>query len=1001
LGATLAPAWEDTTGMPRDTTGLPPGRVSSGFSSSDAEVTGCEAGPVPGADEPTLAPRPRTSPGGSGPLAIGQAFGPRYHIIRLLGLGGMGAVYQAWDAELDVVVALKVILPEATGDPEEARALERRFKQELVLARQVTHKNVVRIHDLGEIDGIKYITMSYIEGSDLATVLKTNGKLPVPEALRIMRQVASGLLAAHEAGVVHRDLKPANIMVERDDAIIMDFGIARSSGGRQAGASGQNAAAVPRRLQHTVDATLAGTIVGTVAYMAPEQAKGEAVDQRADIYALGLIMSDMLLGPRPRAGSTETSFEDLQRRMQAPPPPLRSINPEIPEAIDRIVSRSVQPDPTSRFQTTAELVAELDRLDANGVPLPRVRRLTPRLMAAAAVLVIALLGGTYQLTRRAVEPVVEPDPVSVVIADVQNLTGDPAFDGTLEPMLQRALEGAGFITAYDRNSIRRATGVQPPEQLDEAGARGLAVNQGLGVVVAGSLEPQGSGYRISLRATQAVTGNVITTAEARASGKDQVLDVATRLITRVRSALGDRASESDQMFAMASLSTTSLEVVRHFAMAREAASNNRFDDALRSYSQTVALDPKFGLGYQGMANVSANMANQQDADKYMREALRYVSGMTERERLTTRGGFFRVTGDYQQCVKEYSDLIASYPADVAARNNLAICLANLRNFSAAMDEVQQVVAILPNRALYRVNLASYANFSSEFETAEREARRIETPDVNALMALAFAQLGLGQMPQAMETYQQVAAVNDFGASLAASGLADLANLEGRFSDAARILEQGAAEDLMSGQPDWAAAKFAALARTEILRGQPRAAIAAGQKALANDNGLNVRFMVARAFVEAGAADRARPLIASMASELLAEPQAYAKIVESEIALKEGDPRQAIELLTEANALLDTWLGHFDLGRAYFDAEQFTQADAEFERCLRRRGEALQLILGDEPTYAFVPPVYYLQGRVREGMNSEGTSDSYREYLRFRGQSTEDPLVAEVRARVGG
>ena len=163
-----------------------------------------------------------------GPLEVGQGFGSRYHILRQLGIGGMGAVYQAWDAELGVAVALKVIRPEVMHDPAAAQDIERRFKQELLLARQVTHKNVVRIHDLGEIDGIKYITMPYIEGQDLASVLR-NERLTVPKVMALARQVAAGLQAAHEAGVVHRDLKPANVMLEGEHAIIMDFGIARST----------------------------------------------------------------------------------------------------------------------------------------------------------------------------------------------------------------------------------------------------------------------------------------------------------------------------------------------------------------------------------------------------------------------------------------------------------------------------------------------------------------------------------------------------------------------------------------------------------------------------------------------------------------------------------------------------------------------------------------------------------------------------------------------------
>ena len=230
----------------------------------------------------------------------------------------MGAVYQVWDAELGQGVALKVIRPEAAGDPAAAREMERRFKQELVLARQVTHKNVVRIHDLGEINGIKYITMPYLDGSDLATVLKRDGKLAVPAALSIIRDVVAGLVAAHEAGIVHRDLKPANIMLVKDHAIIMDFGIARSAASEGASDSSDRPVPDRRRAPGEADLTMTGTILGTVRYMAPEQAKGESVDQRADLYALGLIFSDMLLGARTRkAGRRLRGAEAANRKSAA------------------------------------------------------------------------------------------------------------------------------------------------------------------------------------------------------------------------------------------------------------------------------------------------------------------------------------------------------------------------------------------------------------------------------------------------------------------------------------------------------------------------------------------------------------------------------------------------------------------------------------------------------------------------------------------------------------
>src|SRR5262249_46417124 len=191
-------------------------------------VTGARS---PDRDTAGTSTRAGASPEQGGPLIGGQGFGGRYHIVRLLGLGGMGAVYQAWDDALAVVVALKVIRPEIAGDPDAAQAIERRFKQELLLARQVTHKNVVRIHDLGEIDGIKYITMPFINAEDLASILDREGPLPVARVLKIARSFISGLVAAHEAGIVHRDLKPANIMIDADgEALITDFGVARSTG---------------------------------------------------------------------------------------------------------------------------------------------------------------------------------------------------------------------------------------------------------------------------------------------------------------------------------------------------------------------------------------------------------------------------------------------------------------------------------------------------------------------------------------------------------------------------------------------------------------------------------------------------------------------------------------------------------------------------------------------------------------------------------------------------
>jgi eukaryotic-like serine/threonine-protein kinase len=236
--------------------------------------------------------------------------------------------------------------------------------------------------------------------------------------------------------------------------------------------------------------------------------------------------------------------------------------------------------------------------------------------------------------------------------------------------------------------------------------------------------------------------------------------------------------------------------------------------------------------------------------------------------------------------------------------------------------------------------------------------------------------------------------------MATSSLGDLALYQGRFSEAVRLLEQGGEADLKGKMPENATSKFAALAYAELLRGQSRAAVTAAEKALANGNTLQVRFLAGRVFAEAGDTAQAKKMADSLAKETQIEPQAYGKIIEGKLALKQGDKALAIKDITDANNLLDTWIGRFELGRAYLEAGQFTEADSEFDRCLKRRGEALELLMDNTVTYGYLPYVYYYQGKVRQGLKTPAFADSYRTFLSTRGQSTDDPLVAEVRKSLG-
>ena len=937
-----------------------------------------------------------------GPLKVSEQFGSRYTILRQLGIGGMGAVYQAWDAELNVAVALKVIRPEAAHDAEAAQDIERRFKQELLLARQVTHKNVVRIHDLGEINGIKYITMPYIEGADLATVLRDTPKLPIPKVMPLIRQIAAGLQAAHEAGVVHRDLKPANVMVDNENAIIMDFGIARSTSRvgslpsePKTGSSTSSGPSIDETMTQAA-ATVVGAVIGTIEYMAPEQARGEHVDHRVDIYAFGLILYDMLAGRRRIEHAPSAVFE-LQKRMSQLPPPLRSIVPEVPEALDKFVARCIEPDAAKRFQTAAEMVAGLSRLDDRGKLRPIKKVIGLPYAVAAALALLALSGGIWYYTR----PPVQHEPIGVVVADLENHTNDPAFDRVLEPVLKIALEGAGFITAYDRNAIRRNIGVVPPEQFDEVAARELAVKQGLRAVLSGSIDPQGRGYRISVRAVQAIQGNVITSAASVAPSSDQVIETATRLVTRIRNGLGDDESESSQMFKMTSITTTSLDVVRLYASALEASSNNKFEEARDELLKAVAIDPRFGIGYQSLAVVSRNLGQTQEALAHVKEAYKNIDGMTERERYNTRGMYNRVIGDYQECAKWYGELVTRYEADVVGGNGYALCLTKLRRFPEAVAQMRRLVRLLPSLPLFRTNLSYYATYAGDFQTAEQEALAIQPQDRFTTRALALAQLGQGRISDARANYEKLISLGAQGASMAASGLGDLAVYEGRFSDAARILQEGATADLAAKLGDQAATKLALLSQIRLNQQDTRAAVTAAEQALMHSRAVPIRFLAARTFVETGNTSRAQQEAMTLAGELESEPQAYAKVIDAEIALKAGDAKKAAGLLQEANKQFDTWIGHFDLGRAYLATEGAeTRAESEFDECLKRRGEAVSLFIDEEPTYGYLPAVFYYQGLARQKIGTSGYRDSFKQYLSIRGNSTEDRLVKEVRAKAG-
>ena len=749
-------------------------------SSFTQPLPGAESTPSSSFTKAVPANEPAATPGAIEP---GTVIGERFEVLQLLGEGGMGAVYKAHDRELERDVALKLIRPELARNPE----ILQRFKHELILARQVTHRNVIRIFDLGQAAGHKYITMEYLEGRDLRVVLREKGKLPPEEAAKIILQICRALEAAHAEGVIHRDLKPQNIMLDANGrAYVMDFGIARSA--------------------YLPGMTQTGALVGTPEYMSPEQAKGEKLDERSDLFSLGVILYELLIGQSPY--HSDTPLATLWKRIQEKAKPLTELDPTIPKPLSDIVGKALEIEPKDRFASASEFAHHLESWLGISpsmagsttyqalAPLPVQKPAWKYVAIGAIVLLItvAAIGLPKKFFPGASRTTVH-QPVGVLVADFTNHTGDPVFDDTLEPMFNVALEGASFINAFNRGNARKLAAQlpHPSDKLDEQPARLVAVGQGVSAVITGELSRRGDKYSLSATALDAQTGNVIAKTEATAATKDEVLLTIPKLAAPIRKALGDSTSESAQLQAAGGAFTAaSLEAVHEYGVAMNQQFAGNFEAALQSFSKAAELDPNFARAYAGQAAISGNLGRYQDAEKFAKMAMGHVDRMTDRERYRIRGLYYSTTGNWQKCVEEYGELMKLYPADNIGQTNLAICYAGMHKMPKAMEEARRAVQIAPKQVTARMNLSLYACYSGDFPTCEVEAREVQKLSpiyAEGYLDLAYAQLGQGQLPAATKTYQELQKVSPRGASLATFGLANLSLMKGDTKRPSRYLKK--------------------------------------------------------------------------------------------------------------------------------------------------------------------------------------------------------------------
>ncbi len=595
-------------------TGEPPspskGNVSSSGPKSDPS------------DAPTIVP---TGSSGEGSLAHpifshigatvfheGDVLGGRYEIQKLLGMGGMGAVYKARDIEVERVVGLKVIRPDLAGNP----AILARFKQELVLARQVTHKNIIRIYDLNEADGVKFITMEFIEGEDLRSILTRQGKLPPDEAANITLQVCAGLQAAHAEGVIHRDLKPSNIM--RDPAgrvVIMDFGLARTVQGD--------------------GMTQTGMMVGTMEYMSPEQAMGKELDARSDQFAVGLIFYEMLSGFIPF--HAESAIASLVKRTQEPAVPLVDVDTTIPPVLSSVVSKCLERDPNARFASLQQLIDELEvwqgkktragqSVLASYVPSGGASgKLSPRKWIAIGVAALVLLAGTglgirYATHRGSDSGAVQGPVTSVAIIPFYNGTGDPKLNwmgASLAETLSSDIGQSTHLRSVSPGRLQQVLSdlhISPESQLDISTLKRVADFVGADTVVFGEYQKFGEQVRINSTVLD-LKQDRKSEIQTDAANEKELLPSLDKLADQVRQKLATTPEILKELQAHSQhVSTTSVPALRAYNEGLALARVGDNTKAVTKFEEATTDDPNFAMAYAKLAQTYSALGYDDKAE---------------------------------------------------------------------------------------------------------------------------------------------------------------------------------------------------------------------------------------------------------------------------------------------------------------------------------------------------------------------------------------------------
>lgn len=560
-------------------------------------------------------------------------------------------------------------------------------------------------------------------------------------------------------------------------------------------------------------------------------------------------------------------------------------------------------------------------------------------------------------------------PISVLIADFDNRTGDQLFDGTLEQALQIGIESAPFIAGYRRDSAKRLAGSLDVASsvLDEATARLVAVREGVKLVMAGSIEEDGGKYTLYVRAIDPKGGEVLTSAEVDAKDKLDVLAAVGTLAGDLREELGDRNLDREKLVTSETFTAKNLEAAQAYATAQSLQYNGKYDEAMTFYEQALEHDPGFGRAYSGLALSAHALGQTEKADELWKQALTTLGTMTERERLRTLGLYYSlVTRNFQKAIETYELLVEKYPADDTAHNGLAVQYFYTLDFKSALRQGAVMLDIYPNSIMGRSNYALYAMYASDFDTAVAEAAKVREQDPSyfkAWLPVAVEALASGDIGAAREAYNNMMPAGVRGELTGQLGLADAAIYAGDFNGARDLYAAGVELAEAAGSQYYLATMRMGLAEAMRWIGSDKAdVIAAVGSALETSGGLSRQVPAALVYLASGEVEAAAAIGEELGHSLPAQSRAYAALIDGLVALHSGDFVTAIESITAGLDLADLWMLRFYRGVAYIEAGFAAEALDDFSACFDRRGEASAVFLDDLPTWRYMAELSYWQGR---------------------------------------